>query len=819
MELIGRRFGHIRVTEVVGSGGMGDVYAGYDEKLERRVALKVLNADQRLDEEARQRLLREARALSKLEHPNICRIHDYIETGDVDLLVLEYIDGRTLHDALNENLPRGEKLRIAISIAEVLVRAHRAGIVHRDLKPENVMLTRAGEVKVLDFGLARWLNRARKSGDSRISPVRLPVRPAEPNGAMTEAFRTPSPSDSDTGRRDFLATAVGITLGTPIFMSPEQARGETLTPASDMFSFGLLLQSLFTGRDPHPMDLTAREIILRAARGQTLPVQGVAGDVTALINRLKQFAPADRLTAIETLERLRFLQEKTQRIARRAVAAAIVLITAIGAWRYTVDLRRERANAVAARAEAERRRVEADDLINFMLGDLRVKLEPVGRLDIMDDVAEKALQYAGETRPETRSAADLARSVKALNQLGEVRIAQGRLSDATAVFDRSLALAKVAEQKDPSNAEIVFSAGQANFWAGNAYRLKNEPERSLQHMRAYLASAEKLAAHDPKNEKYQMERAFGHSSVGTILEQQDQFKPALAHYAVTLDVKRALHRANPQNVEYQDELARTLNKIGWVLQRQGDFGAARSHYESELDIRSKLVASDPRRMPWKKELATTHSYMAGVLTVTGDDAAALRHRRAELVLEGELRNHDPANVVWRRNYAMTLMWIGRLSLRAGNAAEAQEKLAGAREILQGIVRDDPQRPSWRRDLAIIEASEAAALKALGRAGAASAALDRSISRLEGETSAMGKLALADALLARGAAGDVKRAYELLAPQASGSKDPRILDPWARALALDGRMSEACAVRASLSRVGYREREFERFFSTRSCAPK
>src|SRR5215213_1656926 len=93
MELIGQRFGHIRVTEVVGQGGMGDVYAGYDEKLERKVAVKVLNADQRLDHEARERLLREARALSRLEHENICRIHDYIDSGDFDLLVLEYIDG------------------------------------------------------------------------------------------------------------------------------------------------------------------------------------------------------------------------------------------------------------------------------------------------------------------------------------------------------------------------------------------------------------------------------------------------------------------------------------------------------------------------------------------------------------------------------------------------------------------------------------------------------------------------------------------------------------------------------------------------------
>src|SRR5687767_4448384 len=159
MELIGRRFGHIRITGVIGEGGMGAVYAGYDEKLDRKVALKVLHAENRLDAEARERLLREARALSKLDHPNICRIHDYIESSDVDVLVLEYIDGLTLQDViLDQELSRGEKLRIAVSVAEVLVAAHRVGIVHRDLKPENVMLTKHGEVKVLDFGLARWLN-------------------------------------------------------------------------------------------------------------------------------------------------------------------------------------------------------------------------------------------------------------------------------------------------------------------------------------------------------------------------------------------------------------------------------------------------------------------------------------------------------------------------------------------------------------------------------------------------------------------------------------------------------------------------------------
>ena len=133
MELIGQRFGHIRVTDVVGQGGMGDVYAGYDEKLERKVAVKVLNADQRPDADARDRLMREARALSKLDHPNICRIYDYLEHDDVDVLVLEYIDGTTLDDVSPSRYSRSEKLRIASAIASVLVAAHRAGIVHRDL--------------------------------------------------------------------------------------------------------------------------------------------------------------------------------------------------------------------------------------------------------------------------------------------------------------------------------------------------------------------------------------------------------------------------------------------------------------------------------------------------------------------------------------------------------------------------------------------------------------------------------------------------------------------------------------------------------------
>ncbi len=386
MDLIGQRFGNIRVTSVVGQGGMGEVYSGYDEKLERKVAIKVVNAHQRLDAEARERLLREARALSRLDHPNICRIHDYIESHAVDVLVLEYIDGRTLGDMIREPMSRLEKLRIAADIAAVLVAAHRAGIVHRDLKPENVMLTTKREVKVLDFGLARWLQKSRTMSGATWRRIEAEAEPLGRTGRDREV------GDPETTlhlpaemRVDSSATEAGIAVGTPLYMSPEQARGELLTPASDLFSFGLLLQVLFTGREPHPEHLTGRELMVRVARGETNPVEGAPGDIAALIQRLKQLAPADRPTAVEVVERLRHLSSKGPRIARRAVAAFVVGVIALGAWRYTVDLRRERLIAVRAQEEAVRRRAQAEDLINFMVGDLRKKTTLQRILATFDD--------------------------------------------------------------------------------------------------------------------------------------------------------------------------------------------------------------------------------------------------------------------------------------------------------------------------------------------------------------------------------------------------------------------------------------------------
>src|SRR3954451_2171239 len=163
--LPGSRIGRIRIDAVLGAGGMGTVYRGFDERLERAVALKRSHADKRRSPALRARFMREARVLSKLDHPNICRIYDVIEAGDADYLVLELIEGVTLRERL-ASLPRGEALRIALEIVRVLELAHAQGIVHRDLKPDNVMITPAGDVKVLDYGLARLVDGTTDSDDA-----------------------------------------------------------------------------------------------------------------------------------------------------------------------------------------------------------------------------------------------------------------------------------------------------------------------------------------------------------------------------------------------------------------------------------------------------------------------------------------------------------------------------------------------------------------------------------------------------------------------------------------------------------------------------
>jgi len=597
----GQRIGSIRLLARLGAGGMGEVWEGLEEDLGRRVAVKVLRPAEGTTAPVHARFGREARILSQLEHPNICRLYRYLHAGELDVLVLELVRGQPLSRAIEEGLSASQRLEIALGVASALLAAHSVSVVHRDLKPDNVMLAEDGSLKVLDFGVARW---EREEAAREVLPDR-------PRGAL------PAVGDAAEG----LLTTAGEVVGTPRYMSPEQARGDPATAAGDMFAFGLLLFELYTGRPAYGPG-TVTELLLRAQWADIPAVSGAGRAIATLVHDLTRLEPHLRPTAAQALERLRRIQRRPLRRVQTAAAFVAVAGLLVGSALSTIGLTRARREADAARATT-------DLLVGLFQGS-----DP--NLAPSPDITAREVLDRGVVRVRDELDDQPAIRARLLAALGGIYNNLGLHSDALALLEEALRLHEELSGGDDRALLAVLAP------YGNTLTSLGEHRRAEQVLRRAVAVAE--------HEGQPAELATVLNLLASLMVTEGRLDEAEALAERVFALRERVHgRDHP-------ETAAAMVNLALVELDRGRFA------EAESMLAAALVTLERRLGPDHLQVAQAVNNLATARKGLGhlDEAEAL-YRRALASLVGRLGSEHSTVAVIHNDLAVVLLEQGRFA--------------------------------------------------------------------------------------------------------------------------------------------------------------
>jgi tetratricopeptide (TPR) repeat protein len=762
----------------IARGGMGRILAAEDRLLGRRVALKQVR---HRSEGLGRRFLREQRITARLQHPAIIPIYDAgtLEDGE-PFFVMRLVKGESLDRSATAARTLEDRLRLlpaVIGVVDAVAYAHGEGVVHRDLKPQNVLVGPFGEVVVLDWGLARELDAAPDLGGDGAG-----VSGDEVEGSRGDAA---------------VATRIGEVLGTLAYMAPEQAEGRVADARSDVYGLGAILYHVLTGAPPHAG--RAESLSSGAARHAPRPLAGrvpdAPPDLVAIVERAMAADPEARYASAQQLaEDLKRWQagrlveahrytpgELLRRFVRRyrapllvAVASLVVLATlgGLGLRRIVAERARalaEQARAETARGRAEAQRIAAETLVGFILGDLRSRLERVGRLDALEGVARAVIAYQDGSPASEDAATSLRRSVVA-GLAGDVAFAIGNLDAADESYARSRetaegagdgdAVAQARCRADLRLGDVRKRRGALDaattFYEGCAALTRDKPGAAFEELsvrsRISLAEMARIRGDLPSSRRILEEgRAVADALVKDVggpgadasrllFQLRNELSQTLflmgevvaARDVATaaVDIARARRAARPDDADARYDVAVGLTLLGLTEQTSGDLVAPEARYREALAEHRVLVARDPANAQWQRAIGVDADRMGSLMKVRGDAKAALPWFRESDAASVRVAAIAPGNLEWQRDLFISAMALGDLLMALGNLDEARAEVQRAVDVQERLMAMAPDTTRVQRDLslALMKLGEVE-LKA-GRIEPGHAAIRRSIAMLK-----------------------------------------------------------------------------------------
>jgi eukaryotic-like serine/threonine-protein kinase len=705
----GDRIAGYRLVRVLGDGGMGVVWlAEQSEPVRREVALKVLKPG--LDsKQIVARFEAERQALAVMEHPGIARVFDAGTTeAGRPFFVMERVDGVAITEYCDANrLGLRARVRLFAQVCRAVQHAHQKGVIHRDLKPSNVlaMVSDAEPVcKVIDFGIARAVEQ----------------------------------TDEQATR----LTQLGLSPGTPAYMSPEQVEGGLdIDTRSDIYSLGVLLYELLAGvlpfenrayvgwalyaqhvarHAPVPsarfagLDTAERERVAATRQADPASLQRqLRGDLDWIVMRAlekerdRRYETAngfamdlERFLASEPVSAgppgAAYRARKFVRRHRAGVAFAAVLAMLLIGFAGAMGVQAER--VARARDLAVVRQGQAEGLIDFMLTDLRAKLEPVGRLDLLSDVGEQALAYFAALPEGQFSDDELLSRSQALAQIGQVRLDGGEAAAAIGPLRESLRLAAALSGRVPDDTRRLFQLGQSHFWVGFAAWRAGDLDAAEHEFLAYRDVARRLVDAEPEDLDFRLELGYAHSNLGSVYEARGQLPEAIEAYSATLAVKQELVHHDPTRISWLGELAETHNTLGVAHRKHGSYDRALAEHRRERELKRAALELDPTHAYWRWRLAVAHVFTANVELMIGRPESALMNFRHAAATVDSLIGHDPSNITWRRSGAIASRDVAISLAILGEHGPALESFRESERRLRELARLDPEAFDWELEL-------------------------------------------------------------------------------------------------------------------------